>query len=79
MAGIEARPATARLVGYKLTRPDCGGWMFAGVTAAEVAETLRLEMEQSDDLSADEFCGIHIEAYETTQDEIDSLPDFGGW
>ena len=53
--------------------------MFAGTTAAEVAKTLKNEMEMSDDLPADEFGGIHIEAFETTQEEIDNMPEFPGW
>ncbi len=31
------------------------------------------------ELPADEFGGIHMEAFETTQDEIDNMPEFSGW
>ena len=77
--GTTDNPEAVKLVGYKITRPDCGGWMFAGTTAAEVAKTLKNETEMSDDLPADEFGGIHIEAFETTQEEIDNMPEFPGW
>lgn len=53
--------------------------MFAGVTPLEVAETIKNEIESCGELSAEEFGCLQIEAYETTQEEIDRLPEFTGW
>ena len=66
------------LVGYKLTRPKCGGWMFLGVTPSEVGEQLATQLENEGLLT--DGCGhIVIEAFEITQDEIDNMPEFPGW
>ncbi len=67
------------MVAYKLSRPDCGGWMFAGTTPEEVAECVKNELDMHEGLPADECGEIAIEAYETTQEEIDALPEFEGW
>ena len=64
---------------YVLTRPDCPGWMFAGVNRHELANTLVAELDPDDELSAQEFGGIYIETREFTQDEIDNMPEFPGW
>jgi len=77
--GTTDNPAGTKVVGYKITRPDCGGWMFAGTTAAEVAETLKNELDMNEGLSADECGQIVVEAYETTLEDIESLPEFEGW
>ena len=53
--------------------------MHAGVTAIEVCRTLQCELEAQDGLSVDECGVIHVVAYETTQEEIDALPEFEGW
>ena len=67
------------MVAYKLTRPDCGGWMHAGVTPAEVACCIENELKAHEGMTADECGTIVIEPYETIQDEIDALPEFQGW
>ena len=72
-------PDVIALVGYKLCREGCYGWCFAGVTPSEVAETLKNELDNHDGLAADECGEIGIVAYETTQAEIDALPEFEGW
>jgi len=68
-----------KIVAYKLTRPECSGWLFAGVTPSEVVETLMNELEMHDGLSSEECGQIVIEAYETTRQEIDNLPEHEGW
>lgn len=68
-----------KIIAYKISRPDCPGFMHAGVTPVEVAECLKNEVESQDGLSPEECGQIVLEAYETTQDEIDALEDFGGW
>lgn len=70
---------TEKVVGYKLTRPALGGWIHAGVTPKEVADALTNELDLHEGLSAEECDEICITAYETTQGEIDSLPEFDGW
>ena len=72
-------PDVIAVTGYKLTRDDCSGWCFAGVTPSEVADTLKNELDSHEGLPADECGSISIVAYETTQAEIDALPEFGGW
>lgn len=70
---------TARLVAYRIKRDDCDGWLFAGQTPTEVADTLRDQLHTHEGLPADECDTITVEAYETTQAEIDALPEFSGW
>lgn len=68
-----------KLVGYRLTREDCGGWLFLGTTPQEVANSLRSEIETNEGLPADECSLMRIEPFEITQDEIDKMPEFPGW
>ena len=68
-----------KLIGYKLTRPDCPGWMFLGVKPKDVGEALGRELEGNEGLSAEECGEVVIEAFEITQDEIDNMPEFQGW
>lgn len=82
VGGTTTGPPTVQpvaIVGYKLTRPDCGGWCFAGTTPEEVGETIRNELGGNEGLSAEECGEIQIVAYDTTQEEIDKLPEFQGW
>lgn len=75
-----ANAEVVKVVGYKLTRPESGNtWMFAGTTPEEVAKTVACEIENNEGLSPDECGRIVIEAYETTQAEIDNMPEFPGW
>lgn len=67
------------IIAYKIERPDCGGWMHAGVTVQEVCATLANELDFQEGLGVDERGTIHIVPYETTQEEIDALPEFEGW
>lgn len=68
-----------KITAFKLYRPDCSGWMFAGTTSVEVVDVLKNELESEEGLPADERGSIVIEAYFTTQEEIDALPEFQGW
>lgn len=68
-----------KIIAYKMSRPDCPGFMHAGVTPEDVAWCLKNEIESQEGLTPDECGQIIIEAYETTQEEIDALPEFGGW
>ena len=68
-----------KIVGYKLTRGTCPKWCFAGTSPHDVAAVLKDELDSHEGLSAEECDQIVIEAYETTQDEIDALCDFEGW
>ena len=72
-------PDVVALVGYKVKRTGCPGWIFAGTTPKEVADTIKNEIDSHEGLAADECGLLAIEAYETTQAEIDALPDFEGW
>ena len=71
----EDRPITA----YWLERQSCRGKCFAGITAKQVADTVRNEIEMEADLPADERDAIQVTAYETTALAILTLPDFEGW
>lgn len=64
---------------YKLSRENCCGWIHAGTTPEDVAEVLKNELDGEEGLPDDECDRIIIEAYETTQEEIDNLPEFQGW
>ena len=68
-----------KFVAYKVRRPDCSGWIYAGRMPGEVAEVIKNELDSHDGLSAEECGELHIEAYETTQEEVDALPEFPGW
>lgn len=68
-----------KVIGYKLKREGCPGWMFMGVEPHEVAATLACELENHKGLSVDECDTLHVEAFETTTEEIDALPEFEGW
>ena len=67
------------MIGYKMTRVDCSGWMYMGTTPREVADTLFNELEMHEGLTVEECGEIAIVGYETTQEEIDALPEFQGW
>ncbi len=67
------------VVGYKMTRANCSGWMFMGTTPQEVANCLCNELDMHAGLTAEECGEITIVGYETTQEAIDDLPDFQGW
>lgn len=67
------------LVGYKLSRPDCPGWMFCGVTPEEVAACLKNEIDSHEGLGPDEIGQMILEPYMTSQAEIDAMPEFQGW
>jgi len=74
------KPEQKRIVAYKLSRPDAGGgWMHAGINPLEIGVTISNEIAANEGLPADECDKIVLEAHETTQAEIDSLPEFGGW
>ena len=75
---VPATYKTEKLVGYKLRREDCGGWMFMGTTPQEVANTLRSEIEADGGIMI--ACSVmRIEPCEVTQEEIDNMPEFEGW
>ena len=67
------------MIGYKLTRSECSGWMFCGTTPQDVAECLKNEMDMHEGLSLQEIDEITIEAFEVTQEEIDDMKEFQGW
>jgi len=69
----------SRMIGYMLKRSGGSGWMFAGVTAEEVANTLRCEMDCEEGVSLEDRDVITLEPFETTQAEIDAMPEFEGW
>ena len=67
-----------KITAVKITRPDCGGWMFAGTTPEEVIGVVKSEIEAN--LSEEGNLGdIHIEEFQITQKEIDEMGDFEGW
>lgn len=68
------------MTGYKLTREDCGTWMFAGTTVQEVLNTLKTELEcDFEEPNHNYRCTFQITPFEVTQEEIDNMPDFEGW
>ncbi len=67
------------MIAYKITRSECSGWCHAGSTIEEVINTLKNELDMNEGLSVDELDQITLVPYETTQEEIDSLPEFQGW
>lgn len=67
------------MIGYKMTRPDCGGWMFLGTTPEEVGKSIQSEIESNEGLDIEECGLLEIEAFEISQDAIDAMPDFPGW
>jgi hypothetical protein len=67
------------VVGYKLTRADCAGWLFAGITPEEVAKTVAYELDADQSLPPSFRGAIILTPLVTTQAEIDSLPEFEGW
>ncbi len=81
--GCEMPPQdkTRPIIAYWLEREDCPGRMLAGTTPHEVAEALKQELVDDRDstLPADELSTIRLVPYETTQAEIDALPEFQGW
>ena len=84
LSGIQRRrerTLETALTGYWLEREDCPGRMFAGTTPAEVAATLAVELQDDFDskLPSDEVSIIRLVPYETSQNEIDALPEFQGW
>ena len=67
-------------VAYRLKRSDCGGrWLFAGTTPEQVAEVVKAEIDGNEGLPVDECSQFVIEAYETTESEIEALSEFDGW
>jgi len=76
---MEKKSMSNKITACKITRPDCSGWMFAGTTSAEVANTVQAEIESNLAEGAGSFGDIHIEEYRTTQEEIDYMPEFEGW
>ena len=76
---IELKPEKT-VTAYRITIPEAGGgWCYAGITPSEVAEAIKNEVEMNESLSAEECGTLVISAYETTQTEIDALPEFQGW
>ena len=71
--------STEPVVGYWLSRSDCGGLLFAGVTPEDVATVVKNEIDANGGLLPDECGEIILTAVMTTQAEIDSLPEFSGW
>ncbi|NIL95828.1 MAG: hypothetical protein GTO62_01465 [Planctomycetales bacterium] len=67
------------MIGYRMTRGCCRGWLFCGTTPADVASAIQNEIESCEGLSADEIDAMRIEAIEITQQEIDAMPEFQGW
>lgn len=67
------------IVAYRIKRDEHSGWVHAGVTPQEVADALRNDLYGDEGLPLDERESLTIEPYETTQAEIDALPEFGGW
>ncbi len=78
---IKSQPPEVAIYAYKLTRANCPGMMFCGVTIDDALGVLRQELlsDVGSGLPPDEQDAITIEAYETTQAGIDALPEFGGW
>lgn len=71
---------SGKIIGYRLVREDNSGiWLHAGTTAKDVVAIVQSEIEANEGLSVDELYSFMIEPYETTQEEIDSLPEFKGW
>jgi hypothetical protein len=68
-----------KLIGYKLSRAMCSGWLFCGTTPEDVARAVQNEIEANNGLSADEIDDMTIEVVEMTQQEINSLGEFQGW
>lgn len=71
--------STEPVVGYKLTRSECPGYMFLGITPTEVADALQDELDSHEGLSAEECGEMTVVAYQTTRAQIQKLPEFGGW
>ena len=67
------------MIAFKISRPGLNGWLFAGVTPREIADTIANLIDAEDIKSIDDFEPLVIEAYVTTQAAIDSLPEFDGW
>lgn len=67
------------MIAYKLKRKNVGGWIGGLVTPKQVSECIANEICSDEGLTIEELDTFIIEPYETTQEEIDSLPEFAGW
>jgi len=67
------------MIAYKLKRGMCDGWIGGLVTPKEAGEAVASEISGEEGLGHDERDTFTIEPYETTQAEIDALPEFSGW
>ena len=70
---------TDKIAAYKLTRANCPGFVGGLVTVDDVLSAIRNELRGDDCTPVDCRDAITIEAYVTTQEEIDALPEFAGW
>lgn len=68
-----------KLIGYKLTRPNCGGWLFLGTDPAQIGDAIRYELESERDFPIEDREQFTIHPMEITQEEIDTMPEFEGW
>ena len=72
-------PDEEKIIAYKLTYEHSPGWLCLGKTPKEVGFAIQEEIFGHEGLSAEERGVMQIEAYETTQEEIDNLKEFQGW
>lgn len=67
------------MIGYWLQRSGCPGKMFVGVTPKEIANCIECELGGEEEQIADARDAITLTPFEVTQEEIDAMPEFGGW
>lgn len=67
------------MIGYKLKRTDCDGWLFLGTKPREVGIVFAEELQSNDGLSPEEIGGYLIEPFVITPEEIENMPEFDGW
>lgn len=67
------------MIGYKLRRPGNAIWMYCGTTPKQVARCVGDEIDANIGMEPEEMGKIYIEPFHVTQEEIDSMPEFGGW
>ena len=68
-----------KIVAYKLGRSDCRNWVVLRANPAEIGQAIANEIDANSGLSAEELGDIVLTPYETTQEELDALPEWDGW